>query len=130
MLSSAFNLLPVTINNDEQEDFYNVFENANVKNVNPNFENEIIIHGTVDAICNEVSRNDVNRNDATCNDNTSDLVFDLVSNNDVTHVNSSDLKLLVWNIQGLGNKFECHNLFKQVSNYDIIFFLETMKLDN
>ena len=139
MLSSAFNLLPVTISNEEQEELY-VFENANGTNINPNYENKIIIHGNVDAICNDVSCNDVICFDATCNDNTLDSCNDdangndntsvQISNNDLTYVKNSDIKLLVWNIQGLGNKFECHNLLKQVSDYDIIFFLETMKLDN
>ena len=109
MLSSAFNLLPVTISSEEQEELY-VFENANVTNINPNYENKIS-HGTVDANCNDVSCNDIICYDATCNDNTLDSRNDdttgndntsvQISNNDLTYVNNSDLKILVLEYTGL-----------------------------
>jgi len=41
-----------------------------------------------------------------------------------------DLKILVWNIQGLSDKFNSHNLLGKISEFDIVIFLETMKLDS
>ena len=38
--------------------------------------------------------------------------------------------MLCWNIQGLGCKFESHDLLNKVSEYDVVVFLETMKLDS
>ena len=95
MLSSAFNLLPVTISNEEQEELY-VFKKANGTNINPNYENKIIIHGNVDAICNDVSCNDVICFDATCNDNTLDSCNDDANGNDNTSVqiSNNDLTML------------------------------------
>ena len=37
---------------------------------------------------------------------------------------------MVWNIQGLGAKLKDHDFVTHVSKYDIIIFLETMKLDS
>jgi len=43
--------------------------------------------------------------------------------------NKYPLKLMVWNVQGLGDKLQDSTFLSNISNYDIIFFLETMKLD-
>ena len=47
-----------------------------------------------------------------------------------TNLFSANLKVLCWNIQGLGCKFESHDLLNKVSEYDVVVFLETMKLDS
>ena len=39
----------------------------------------------------------------------------------------SKIRVLSWNINGLGNKMTDPDLFTFISNYDIIFFIETMK---
>ena len=40
-----------------------------------------------------------------------------------------ELKIMVWNINGLGDKLNSEEFVKYISNYDVIVFLETMKLD-
>ena len=39
------------------------------------------------------------------------------------------MEILVWNIQGLGDKLKDIDFFRYISKYDLIIFLETMKLD-
>ena len=39
----------------------------------------------------------------------------------------SKIRVLSWNINGLGNKMTDPDLFTFIRNYDIIFFIETMK---
>ena len=53
---------------------------------------------------------------------------------DITDVNRvinndqvSKIRVLSWNINGLGNKMTDPDLFTFIRNYDIIFFIETMK---
>ena len=43
---------------------------------------------------------------------------------------SSEIQVMFWNIQGIGSKLELSSIQKLLAKYDIIFFLETMKLDN
>ena len=40
------------------------------------------------------------------------------------------IKILFWNIQGIGSKIEIDNIQHMLTRYDIIFLLETMKLDS
>ena len=46
-----------------------------------------------------------------------------VVNND----QDSKIRVLSWNINGLGDKMTDPDLFIFICNYDIIFFIETMK---
>ena len=43
--------------------------------------------------------------------------------------NLSQLKIMVWNVHGLGDKLKDIDFLHYISNYDLIIFLETMKLD-
>jgi exonuclease III len=43
---------------------------------------------------------------------------------------TSNIKILSWNIQGIGNKLELKGTYEFLSKYDIIFLTETMKLDS
>ena len=58
------------------------------------------------------------------------------NNNQCTSLNSGQastyqtLKLLSWNIQGIGKTFEISEITQLVKNNDIIFLSETMKLDS
>ena len=44
-------------------------------------------------------------------------------------VRTRKLKAMVWNIQGLGDKLKDADFLKYIAKYDLIIFLETMKLD-
>ena len=50
---------------------------------------------------------------------------------DVNRVINNDqdrnIRVLLWNINGLGNKMTDPDLVAFIRNYDIIFFIETMK---
>ena len=39
------------------------------------------------------------------------------------------IKIMAWNIQGLGDKLKDQEFVTYINNYDLIIFLETMKLD-
>ena len=43
--------------------------------------------------------------------------------------NSRQLKFMIWNIHGLANKLDSREFVEYVSKYDVVVFLETMKLD-
>ena len=51
----------------------------------------------------------------------------------VNHIEANDktksLKVMVWNIHGLGDKLKDADFLKYIASYDLIIFLETMKLD-
>ena len=52
-------------------------------------------------------------------------------NYDTDHtVQTTKLKIIVWNIQGLSDKLESKSMLHLISKFDIIIFLETMKLDS
>ena len=56
---------------------------------------------------------------------------DLITPNVASQVVENDsLKLMVWNINGLGDKLSREEFVKYVSNFNIVIFLETMKLDS
>ena len=54
--------------------------------------------------------------------NASQLKTNIQCNNEIT--------IMVWNIQGLGDKLVNCDFLKYISKYDVIIFLETMKLDS
>ena len=45
----------------------------------------------------------------------------------INNAQVSEIRVLSWNINGLGNKMTDPDLFTFIRNYDIIFFIETMK---
>ena len=45
------------------------------------------------------------------------------------HKTLNILKIISWNIQGIGSKLELESIQKLLSEYDVIFLFETMKLD-
>lgn len=53
-----------------------------------------------------------------------------VDNDEVVHDDEVIVRFLAWNIHGLGDKLEERCMYEYISKYDIIIFLETMKLDN
>ena len=84
--------------------------------------------------CYDVSDNDVmcnsiyNLPDIPLNEYQCNVSYQMDSHESVDNT-SVDLKLLVWNIQGLSDKLTSHGLLTKVSEFDIVLFLETMKLN-
>ena len=60
--------------------------------------------------------------------NTNDCAF-IMQNNPTDALMNIQLKVKCWNIQGIGNKFSLEGIHNLFSKYDIIFLLETMKLN-
>jgi exonuclease III len=66
---------------------------------------------------------------------SADVSRGIIFNNQTEYIrnmqyNVNTLKVLSWNIQGIGRKLELKEINELVSSYDIVFLYETMKLDS
>ena len=143
------NLNPVMINSSELGNAYVV---ANV-NVCKEVDKADYIKHTIGAVSDGTSGNDtvidsghvnnlesVEHTRVSCHESYSDNMINACSNftntsnmsesvglNNLNNLNR--LKIMVWNIHGLGDKLKDIDFLHYISNYDLIIFLETMKLD-
>ena len=68
---------------------------------------------------------------AEVNSNRTNLISNAnKSRSNLANLTKSSIKVLSWNIQGIGKKLELSEIRNKFDKYDIIFLFETMKLDS
>ena len=134
--SNNFNVSIVDVNTNDVDFVKDIRSDVGFDNVN----NDQTVHSGAGDDTNSGAGDDTNFQEIDCQDlNTKidsgydineSISLNLQDSDQLKILDSDQLKILVWNIQGLGSKFDSHDLLKQVSNFDVVIFLETMKLDN
>ena len=99
------------VNNSDNDDV----NNSGNDDVNNSYNDDI------NNSCNDDVNNSGNVDTLTNPDNEPS------KNEDIVNINR--IKIMVWNVQGLGEKLKDKDFLQYIFQYDLIIFLETMKLD-